>query len=220
MPRQLLYDFMSYQSIESSLFDFLSLNDCKFNKQIGFDCCYDIQKVIRDGVLNLEHHIEVDNCDFIDAIDISYVSTKDNENLYDEDSLFTDKSELISYEYKTATIKLITYDWSWNRMGYMYSILKYTLYIVYYIYLKNTNPTHEFVRFVELLPRLDFYNPTPTSDKPIEIKEYIDSLKEIDTKPINEDLFLEVVHIYFDIKSNNSKFKKGIALTNHYSNLI
>lgn len=195
MPRKMLYNFIANTYLCTNCYDIFKIDDFHFNKEIGFDECYNIELKIKEGILNKSKSISIDNCDFIKQINLIYNATSEHPDDYNEDDLFINKSKLISYKNNKITLELTNYKWEiiyvadndTNISCFLYNLIRYSLYIAYYRYLKETNPTHKFVEFVEFLSKININESQMTTN----IKEYIDSLIETENKIINERLFID-----------------------------
>lgn len=201
MERKMLYNFMRNSYISITFHQLDRIYDFYFNEQIGFPECHIIQEDIKEHICNGITNFIIDYCDFIKEINIELESTINyNDGLWYNDSI------LQQFDNNKINIKLIERDWSNDNTcdWFDYNIIRYSLYIAYYRHLKKTNPEHDFVKFVEFLSRVDFYN--PSSEEYISIYDYINSLEESQQKEIDESLFHEVRRVYSSLMLNKSKF--------------
>lgn len=212
MVRKLLYDCLkeNYYVGSICLIDFY-LRDYKFNKEIGFDDCFKIQSLIKDNVINGIYEFEIKDTTIgnkkIKIICTSYCGYIEE---YLANNEYGDKTKLIKNNDETIVIELISFDWDHidtktyysTKTHFDYNGLRYILYFVYYEYLRKTNPNHIFVQFVDYLSRIHLYD--PRLDKHIKLDDYIESLKEIEQKEINENLFFEIRETQMALAANTN----------------
>lgn len=204
MKRKMLYEFMTNSYISPTFYEFNKIYDFYFNEKIGFNECFKIQEDIKKNIINEITFFNIDYCAFIQKININLESTKNKEHIYSEYELFNWQSNLLNYNDNVLDLQLITRDWISDSKNFNYNIIRYSLYIVYYLYLRKNNPNHYFVKFVEYLSKIDFYD--PGLEEYIPIKKYIDSLKETKQKTINEKLFDEAIYYHSKLITNKMKF--------------
>lgn len=205
MVRKLLCDYMydSHKGVQYRIRFLFRPFDYSFNGQIGFGECHDIMLKIEYAMINQIRTIHIENCKFIEQIDIIYYRQLDHTDEFDEGDLYVNCSKLVSYENKKLTLELRHYDWKAIHceqnghifMNFLYEKIRYSLFIAYYKYLKEFNPEHDFVKFTEFISRIDFYE----IDEEISLGKYVNSLKETKQSIINEELFSVPVDRYYDI---------------------
>lgn len=189
--RKLLYDYLNDNTQRDKYSLLKPPQHFKFNELIGFGECYSIQCQIKENIENDNSNFDVIGCSFLNHITLNFTY------LYLDNDLdyYVDQSILLNYENKRATIEIKTYDEKSFEV-FDYIVIRYTLYMIYYKYLKEIDNKHRLVQFVEDLSKLDLVEPDANDN----INDYIDSLKEAEQKEINEELFykLEQIRLSFN----------------------
>ena len=206
MLRKMLHKLMWELYVGPQFRNFFEIRNLNFNSYIEFDECYKIQQTIKDDIISKDNYnILINYCEFINVINIKTISNKDIIESINEDDSFKDISIFNSLNNKELYLTLHNYNWQTDKQWFNYDIIRYSLYIAYYNHLKESDPNHIFVQFVEFLSKIDLYE--PGLEKYISLEEYVNSLKENDyQKPIDENLFIEVEHIRCELESNKRHF--------------
>lgn len=207
MLRKLLYNHLQEYREYPFWVEYRFVTDkYKFDELIGFDKCYDIIVQIKDNIAKDNHIIYIKDCEFIERIELDCVSNIGKEDILG-DEVANYSSKLVSYRDKVVRLELQTYDWEedkhYNLLGFPYKIIRYPLLLAYYKYLKETNPNHIFVQYVEFLSRLCWHD--PGHERYISLKEYVYSLQEIEHREIDEDTIISQYDGYRKLKSMNHR---------------